>query len=130
RRCRRWLVPCCDRKGSSASTHIYFAWVLLCSATMILPKYQPHMTREAEYDLAIVGGGPAGSAAAIVAARGGMRVLLLERGSFPRHKVCGEFVSSESLALLRDLLQGNDVVLANAVAIERFRVHVGSQTLE
>src|SRR5437868_4133419 len=91
RRCRRWLVPCCDRKGSSASTHIYFAWVLLCSATMILPKYQPHMTREAEYDLAIVGGGPAGSAAAIVAARGGMRVLLLERGSFPRHKVCGEF---------------------------------------
>jgi flavin-dependent dehydrogenase len=32
-------------------------------------------------------------------------VLVLERGRFPRHKVCGEFVSAESLALLSDLLR-------------------------
>ncbi len=56
------------------------------------------------YDLIIVGGGPAGAAAAITAARTGASVLVLEQGRFPRHKVCGEFVSAESLALLASLL--------------------------
>jgi flavin-dependent dehydrogenase len=58
------------------------------------------------YDLIVIGGGPAGTSAAITAARGGSRVLLLERGRFPRHKVCGEFISAESLALLGWLLAG------------------------
>ncbi len=57
------------------------------------------------YDLIVVGGGPAGTSAAITAAGEGWRVLLLERGRFPRHKVCGEFVSAESLALLKWLLR-------------------------
>jgi flavin-dependent dehydrogenase len=56
------------------------------------------------HDLAIVGGGPAGCSAAITAARAGARVILIERGRFPRHKVCGEFVSAESLSLLASLL--------------------------
>ena len=56
------------------------------------------------YDLVVIGGGPAGTAAAITAARRGSRVLLLERGKYPRHKVCGEFVSAESLDILRTLL--------------------------
>ena len=56
------------------------------------------------FDLAIIGGGPAGCAAAITAARSGASVILFERGRFPRHKVCGEFVSAESLDLLRALL--------------------------
>ena len=51
-----------------------------------------------------MGAGPAGSACAITAARSGARVLLLDKDRFPRHKVCGEFVSSESLRLLRSLL--------------------------
>jgi flavin-dependent dehydrogenase len=60
------------------------------------------MTRA--YDLIVMGGGPGGTSAAITAAREGCRVLLIERGRFPRHKVCGEFVSTESLALLKWLL--------------------------
>lgn len=56
------------------------------------------------YDLIVIGGGPAGTSAAVTAARGGWRVLLLERGRFPRHKVCGEFVSAESIDLLTWLL--------------------------
>ena len=56
-----------------------------------------------EYDLIVVGAGPAGSACAITAARAGAKVLLLEKDRFPRHKVCGEFVSSESLGLLTSL---------------------------
>jgi flavin-dependent dehydrogenase len=62
---------------------------------------------EADYDLIVAGGGPAGSACAITAARKGARVLLVEKSCFPRHKVCGEFVSSESLRLLAALLEGD-----------------------
>jgi flavin-dependent dehydrogenase len=61
----------------------------------------------AQYELIVVGAGPAGSACAITAARLGARVLLLEKDRFPRQKVCGEFVSSESLELLDGLLDDN-----------------------
>ncbi len=56
------------------------------------------------YDLIVIGAGPGGSSAAITAASAGARVLLLERGRFPRNKACGEFVSAESLSLLASLL--------------------------
>jgi len=56
------------------------------------------------YDLAVVGGGPAGTSAAITAAQLGLRVLLLEARAFPRHKVCGEFLSGEAVGLLTCLL--------------------------
>ncbi len=53
------------------------------------------------FDLAIIGGGPAGTAAALEARRRSLQVAIWERGRFPRHKVCGEFVSAESLPLLQ-----------------------------
>lgn len=56
------------------------------------------------WDLVVIGGGPAGVSAAITAALAGVPVLLLEKGNFPRHKVCGEFVSGEALQLLDSLL--------------------------
>ena len=70
------------------------------------------------YDLCIVGGGPGGTAAATTAAHQGLRALLLDKDSFPRHKVCGEFVSFESLALLSSLVEAK----INAVAIEAVRL--------
>jgi flavin-dependent dehydrogenase len=51
-------------------------------------------------DAAIIGGGPAGSAAAIEARRRGLAVTVWERERFPRDKVCGEFISAESIPLL------------------------------
>jgi flavin-dependent dehydrogenase len=40
------------------------------------------------YDVAIVGAGPAGSASAILLARAGWRVALVDRATFPRDKPC------------------------------------------
>ena len=54
---------------------------------------------ELEFDIAVIGAGPGGSSAAITAARSGAKVGLFEAGEFPRHKVCGEFVSAESLEI-------------------------------
>jgi flavin-dependent dehydrogenase len=50
-----------------------------------------------DFDAIIVGGGPAGSGAAIHLAARGARVLLAERERFPREKLCGEFISPECL---------------------------------
>jgi menaquinone-9 beta-reductase len=83
---------------------------------------------EADYDLIIAGAGPAGSACAITAARTGARVLLLEKDSFPRHKVCGEFVSPESLQLLDSLLQ--DEVFQAMPQITSARIFFDRRTLD
>lgn len=82
------------------------------------------------YDLAVIGGGPAGSSAAITAASYGARVLLLEKGSFPRNKVCGEFVSAESLALVDSLLPSDSDLVARAPRIQRARVFVDNRVLQ
>jgi menaquinone-9 beta-reductase len=82
------------------------------------------------YDLIVGGGGPAGTSAAITAARSGARVLLLERGQFPRHKVCGEFVSAESLDLLATLLDSSQsALLHDAVRIPQARLYLDGRLL-
>jgi flavin-dependent dehydrogenase len=85
-----------------------------------------------EYDLIVAGAGPAGSACAITAARAGAKVLLLEKDRFPRHKVCGEFVSPESLELLRSLLRGSAPEVVGAASrpwIASARVFFGDQPI-
>ncbi len=54
-------------------------------------------------DIGITGAGPAGSTAAIAALREGSQVNLSEKARFPRHKVCGEFLSPEIVPLLEDI---------------------------
>ena len=67
-------------------------------------------------DRAIVGGGPAGTAAALEARRRGLMVTIWDREQFPREKVCGEFVSAESVPLLENVIPE---VLQNASVITR-----------
>ncbi len=89
--------------------------------------------RRAEYDLAVVGGGPAGSSAAITAARNGASVVLFDISEFPRQKVCGEFVSAESLGLLQELLRESEEaseVLRDAPVIARARILASGRTAE
>jgi flavin-dependent dehydrogenase len=82
------------------------------------------------FDLIVVGAGPAGTSAAITATRSGAKVLLLERGKFPRHKVCGEFVSAESLSLLRDLLASSyHSLLDDSPRISRGRLFLDGRVL-
>lgn len=69
------------------------------------------------YDVIIAGAGPAGSLAALRLARGGARVLLVDRARFPRPKLCGDTLNPGAMALLR--AHGlADAVAACGVAID------------
>ena len=83
------------------------------------------------FDLVVVGAGPAGCAAAIAARRNHKTVLLLERGSFPRMKVCGEFVSAEAVGRLRQLLRpsGQELLVELSPVIERTRIFLRGETI-
>ena len=61
------------------------------------------MTSEILYDIAIVGGGLAGLSLAIQCADSGYKVVLFEKETYPFHKVCGEYISSESYPFLQSL---------------------------
>ncbi len=56
-----------------------------------------------EIDVAVVGAGPAGSAAAITLANAGMRVALIDKARFPRDKCCGDGLTTGALRLLEEL---------------------------
>ena len=49
------------------------------------------------YDVIIIGGGPAGAAAAFFLGQAGRKVLVLEKEIFPRYKTCGGAVSARVL---------------------------------
>ena len=54
-------------------------------------------------DVVIVGGGPAGSAAAITLARAGRSVTVIDKASFPRDKCCGDGLTTGALRRLEGL---------------------------
>src|SRR3954469_3985391 len=55
------------------------------------------------FDVIVCGAGPAGGIAGTVLARGGARVLMLDRARFPRPKLCGDTVNPGARAILRRL---------------------------
>ncbi|HET9531617.1 MAG TPA: FAD-dependent oxidoreductase, partial [Blastocatellia bacterium] len=60
------------------------------------------MTLEGDiWDVAIAGAGPAGAIAAIHLASRGHRVLLIDKESFPRDKVCGDGLIADSIRCLK-----------------------------
>jgi menaquinone-9 beta-reductase len=99
------------------------------------------MTR-ADCDVLIVGAGPAGAAAAILLARAGWDVALVERQRFPRRKVCGECIAASNLPLLAalgvgvasmpgsdlrrvTLIRGDDAIVASLPAAPHDRLRWG-----
>ncbi len=75
-----------------------------------------------DYDIAVIGAGPAGSAAAAALGSLGWQVLLIERDRFPRHKVCGEFLSPESQATLNDLGLFSDLAALHPVQLQEVQL--------
>ena len=65
------------------------------------------------FDALVVGAGPAGSIAALVLARGGARVALVDKATFPRDKACGDLVGPRGVQLLTDL----DLIVPGAIPV-------------
>lgn len=61
-----------------------------------------HMTNQT-YDVAVVGAGPGGSAAATYLSLAGLKTVLLDKAEFPRDKTCGDGLSPRALAVLKDM---------------------------
>jgi flavin-dependent dehydrogenase len=71
------------------------------------------------YDALVVGAGPGGATAALLLARAGWSVAVVEKARFPRRKVCGEFISATSLPLLHELGIGNEFLERAGPPVQR-----------
>jgi geranylgeranyl reductase family protein len=78
------------------------------------------------WDLAVVGAGPAGASVALGALRAepGLRVVLLDRSTFPRDKACGDGIAPHVVDLLREA--GAGAVVADRVAVTTLRLRRGA----
>jgi len=75
----------------------------------------------------VIGGGPAGSVAALAALAEGSAVTIYEKSPFPRHKVCGEFLSPEIARILEPLELWPMFAAARPARITRAVLHVGGR---
>lgn len=74
----------------------------------------------------VIGGGPAGAAAAIKAARAGVQVTLFEKGSYGRDKVCGDGLTPRAVGALNEL----EIDLGSAHRIDGLRMIAGKKRRE
>lgn len=86
------------------------------------------MTRTAGIQALIIGGGPAGSTAAITLARAGMKPHLVERQATASAGVCGGFLGWDAIAALMEL--GIDAWKLGARPINRFRLATATRLVE
>ena len=79
-----------------------------------------HINSNDVSDVTIIGGGLAGLCNAIHLSKYGKKVLLIEKNEYPKHKVCGEYISNEVLPYL-DFLDINPFDFG-AVKIKKFQL--------
>jgi flavin-dependent dehydrogenase len=78
------------------------------------------------YDVLIIGGGLAGLSLSIDLARRGYHVAVVEKGNYPRHKVCGEYVSKESRRYLLEICP--ELKHVQSPVINKFLMSSGNKT--
>ena len=61
------------------------------------------------FDVAIIGAGPAGTACALALRNSGLNVALIDKSNFPRDKVCGDAIPGQALKLIRKLFDGEEL---------------------
>jgi flavin-dependent dehydrogenase len=83
-----------DRNGGVGNHRLHVSH----SAPSLLS--QPH---NGLWDVVIVGGGPSGATAAFYLAKAGVKVLIIEKDSFPRDKICGDQIQPHAQHILSDM---------------------------
>ena len=81
------------------------------------------------FDAIIMGAGPAGSTAAVLLARAGWSVALVEKQSFPRRKVCGECLAASNLPLLDALGIGAEFDASAGPELRQVALMQGARTV-
>lgn len=81
-----------------------------------------------EFDVAIVGGGPSGAAAAHYLALRGHSVVVCEKKDFPREKTCGDGLTPRAVKVLEEMGLGDE--LGTWEKVRGLRVHAAGRTLE
>lgn len=74
-----------------------------------------------DFEIGIIGGGPAGSTAAAFLAEYGFNVCLFEKKNFPRETLCGEFLSLEVSSFLKQMNLYNEFISLQPNKIRSFR---------
>src|SRR5512145_2542899 len=74
------------------------------------------------FDVAVIGAGPAGSAAAIGLAQRGYEVALIDKKFFPREKLCGDFINPVNWPVFRELGVEDQVVAQPHAEVSGFRI--------
>ncbi|MEO6831334.1 MAG: FAD-dependent monooxygenase [Chitinophagaceae bacterium] len=83
---------------------------------------------EDSYDCILIGGGLAGLCSAISLRLAGFQILLLEKNHYPKHKVCGEYVSKEVTPYLQFLGINMQELKAKALDKLHFSTQKGLET--
>src|SRR5688572_12603500 len=75
-----------------------------------------------EHDVIVVGAGPGGATAAMALAQKGYDVLLLDRQSFPRDKICGDAIPASAIDILYALGMEEKIRAADFYYIDKMRL--------
>ncbi len=79
-----------------------------------------------KFDVAIIGAGPAGSAAAISLARRGYSVALIDKEQFPREKLCGDFINPSNWPMLEQFEVTRQLFMQDHEIVTVFRITADS----
>jgi len=80
------------------------------------------VTEHLDAEVIVVGGGPAGASTAYALAREGVDVLVLDRATFPRDKVCAEYLSPQASRILSDMGVLEEIEASNPAHLRGMRV--------